>query len=60
MELQYVKSGQYKDFRGIQTCQYNDACQCDRYHRKECYRCGWNPKVAKRRAEKLLVKGSLV
>ncbi len=60
MELQYIKCGKYNQVRGVETCQYNDGCQCDRYQRKECYRCGWNPKVAQRRAEKLLRKGCAV
>lgn len=31
-------------------CQYNDGVICDR---QKCSTCGWNPKVEKRRKEKL-------
>lgn len=60
MELQYYKVQSYqKNDRGVETCPHNDACQCDRYQRRDCYRCGWNPKVAQRRSE-MVMKGCKV
>ena len=52
MELEYYKVE--KQHKGVETCPYNDACRCDYYQRSSCYRCGWNPKVAKARAERMM------
>lgn len=50
MELEYVKvTKYYKPKRFV--CPYNGACWCTQ---KICRACGWNPKVAQRRKEKLL------
>lgn len=38
------------------ACHHNDACVCEK---RECYKCGWNPKVSKMRLEKYLQKGTL-
>lgn len=38
------------------TCPHNDAVDCEQ-SKKKCYRCGWNPTVAKARMDKLLKKG---
>ena len=54
MELQYVKVQKFD--RGVLTCPYNEGCQCTSYQRVGCYRCGWNPKVAQKRSEKILGK----
>lgn len=54
MVLEYVKVQHYE--RVLKPCPYNDGCRCDQYQRKKCYRCGWNPKVAQRRFDKLLGK----
>lgn len=50
MELEYVKVSHYKK---DMSCPHNDALICER---KNCGKCGWNPNVAKRRAEALLEK----
>jgi hypothetical protein len=54
MELQYIKNDpnwkkkkSYKE----QPCLYNEGCSC---LKKECWKCGWNPKVAKARTEKIM------
>jgi hypothetical protein len=51
MELQYIKNDpnwkkkkSYKE----QPCPYNEGCSC---LKKECWRCGWNPKVEQARTE---------
>lgn len=49
MELQYVKVGQYVNKE--KACIYNDGCKC---LMKTCWKCGWNPKVHKKRMEKLM------
>lgn len=51
MELEYVKVAIYK--KEI-VCPHNNACVCTT---KDCYRCGWNPTVAKLRLAKLQGKG---
>lgn len=51
MELQYYKVQHFS--RDPKPCQYNDACWCNDYQRRKCNGCGWNPKVAESRAEKL-------
>lgn len=55
MELQYYKVQHFD--RDMKPCQYNEGCRCNDYQKLNCHRCGWNPKVAQRRAEKLLEKG---
>ena len=49
MELQYYKV-EYKTIRKIIPCPHNEACACER---KECYKCGWNPKVSDKRMAKI-------
>lgn len=51
MELQYYRVD--KKIHGKYVCPHNDACRCVQ---KNCGGCGWNPKVAKRRVDKLLAK----
>jgi hypothetical protein len=58
MELEYYKVQKYE--KGLETCKYNDACRCDRYQRMLCNRCGWNPKVAQARNERIFGKGDKV
>lgn len=48
MELEYYKV-QKKEKAPI-VCPHNEACRC---LVKDCYHCGWHPKVAKMRAERL-------
>lgn len=48
MELQYVKTATYQKKPFV--CPYNDACRC---MEKTCRSCGWNPKVAQKRLEKI-------
>ena len=48
IKLEYVKVANYtKEI----VCPHNDACRCTA---RNCSRCGWNPKVAKMRMEKIL------
>lgn len=47
MKLEYVKVAHYDKNR---NCPHNDAVVCDK---KKCYKCGWNPTVAKARMEKI-------
>lgn len=50
MELQYIKNdGKGKKIHGRYVCPYNEECRCTR---KECWKCGWNPKVAAKRSGK--------
>ena len=49
MELKYYKVEKKQRPKKIH-CQYNDGCACER---KECYKCGWNPKVSDRRLTKI-------
>ena len=53
MELQYIKNDpnwkRKKSFKNI-PCPYNEGCHCTS---KDCWRCGWNPKVAKARRNAL-------
>lgn len=45
MQLQYVKIAHYeKDV----SCPHNDGVRCDK---RNCYNCGWNPKVHEKRLE---------
>ena len=50
MELQYIKND-IKREGGKIVCRYNQECRCEKL---ECYKCGWNPKVAKARQEAFL------
>jgi hypothetical protein len=51
MELQYIKNDpDWKKSRKNQPCPYNEGCHC---HKRECWKCGWNPKVAQARLEKI-------
>ena len=45
MELQYIKNDVKREGGKI-VCRYNPECRCEKL---ECYRCGWNPKVANAR-----------
>lgn len=55
IKLEYYKvDPNYK--RKPYVCPHNDACTC---MVKECYKCGWHPKVSKRRMDKILEKGGL-
>jgi hypothetical protein len=49
MELQYVKVGQTPKEKKPRAydCPHNEGCRCTT---KDCYNCGWNPKVIKIRA----------
>lgn len=47
IKLEYVKVANYVK---PTVCPHNDACRCTV---KECYKCGWHPKVEKRRKEAL-------
>ena len=52
MELQYIKNDpDWKEKKKAQkntACPYNEALICAK---KECWRCGFNPKVAQARLE---------
>ena len=52
MKLQYIKNDpDWKSKRKSEKsapCPYNDGVHCDT---KDCWRCGWNPKVEKARKE---------
>lgn len=52
IKLEYVKCNPYKKDRSF-VCPHNDACRCEV---KNCYNCGWNPKVAQMRLDKILGK----
>ena len=41
--------------RKPKVCPHNDACECTEAQR-QCWKCGWNPEVAKRRMAKMLKK----
>lgn len=51
MELEYYKPSGYRkpDFY---DCHYNEACRCKI---RDCYHCGWNPKVQEIRERKLKI-----
>lgn len=51
MKLEYVKVANYEKET---VCPHNNACRCTG---RNCYRCGWHPKVAKKRLEKIYGKG---
>ena len=52
IRLEYIKNDpdykKKKKAKKRMVCPYNDACFC---YKKECYKCGWNPTVAKLRQE---------
>ena len=50
MKLEYVKVANYIK---PTVCPHNDACRCTE---RNCYKCGWNPKVAQMRMDKVLKK----
>ena len=55
IRMQYLKNDpdwkkKVKESRKSTKCHYNDGCECDK---RDCKRCGWNPKVAKARLEKM-------
>lgn len=52
MELVYYKPSGYRkpDFY---NCHYNEACRCKI---RDCYHCGWNPKVQEIRERKLKIR----
>lgn len=52
MELQYYKVQKFK--KDVMDCKYNEGCRCNRYQRAMCHRCGWNPRVAKARMDRIL------
>ena len=52
MELEYYKTSGYKKPR-YYDCPHNEACRCER---KDCYHCGWNPKVAAIRERRMKIK----
>ena len=52
MELIYIKNDpnyKKKSFKSI-PCPYNEGCHCKT---KDCWRCGWNPKVAEVRRARM-------
>lgn len=52
MKLEYVKCSPYKKERSF-VCPHNSACRCEV---KNCYNCGWHPKVEKMRIDKIMSK----
>lgn len=53
MELQYIKNDAPKKDHWLHQCPYNEGCRC---RTMNCYSCGWNPKVAKARSQKILAE----
>lgn len=56
MELKYIKNDpdwkkKKREYQKSTPCPYNEGCQCTK---KDCWRCGFNPKVAKARTEKFM------
>lgn len=54
MELQYIKNDpgyKKKSYHKNNPCPYNEGCACQK---KECWKCGFNPKVAQARSDKML------
>ena len=49
MELIYYKPSGYKR-PSYYDCPHNEGCRCKT---KDCYHCGWNPRVAAYRVAKL-------
>ena len=52
MDLQYVPVRYYEKAKSY-ACPHNEGCACSV---KQCHRCGWHPKVAKARMEKLGIR----
>lgn len=54
VQLQYIKNDpdwkKKKKSQKKTTCPYNEGCVC---LKKDCKRCGWNPRVAKARMERM-------
>lgn len=41
--------------RKTMVCPHNEGCSCTEAQR-QCWKCGWNPKVAQKRIEKSMKK----
>ncbi len=54
MVLEYYKVQRYEKPK---TCPYNDGCWCNSRKRRECYNCGWNPKVVEKRMDRIMKEG---
>lgn len=52
MEPEYYKPKRYKK-PTYYDCPHNEGCRCKV---KDCYHCGWNPKVQKIRDRRLKIK----
>lgn len=52
MKLEYCKPSGYKKPE-FYDCPHNEACRC---RHKDCYHCGWNPKVQEIRERKLKIR----
>ena len=52
MELVYYKPKRYKK-PTFYDCPHNEGCRCKV---KDCYHCGWNPKVAEYRMDRIMKK----
>lgn len=52
MELVYYKTKGYRRPR-FHDCPHNEGCRCDK---KDCFNCGWNPKVAAYRTARIMKK----
>ena len=52
MELVYYKTGSYKK-PSFYDCPHNEGCRCKV---KDCYHCGWNPKVQQIRERRMNIK----
>lgn len=50
MELEYYKPQHYKK-QEYYDCPHNEGCRC---RWKNCHKCGWNPKVADARMQKIM------
>ena len=53
MKLEYIKVDPNYKKQYKHDCPYNEGCAC---RTRNCGSCGWNPKVAERRAAKLMGK----
>lgn len=51
MQMEYIKVEKQKKYR-VYDCPYNEGCRCTY---KNCYHCGWNPKVAAIRKARLQI-----
>lgn len=54
MKLEYYKPQSYKK-PAFHDCPHNEGCRCKV---KDCYHCGWNPKVAAIREQRLKKQGA--